>query len=405
MATPEAAGSFRQYPLPKLLFYLYRKQFTGSLFVHGGATAYLRDGIPVCGDGEGSGDTIEEIAQARKQRVLADWMKLFTLEDAEFALYRGGHEFGAAREEARLLRLHPRRVIYHGIREAYDVARVWRELGDVLENQSVRIGGEATQSLARYRFAADDQELVNKLTAGYWTPTNLIAATGADEVAAWRLIYALHVTGMLDLRPHDEFSSVALPPRPVATPAEPEHRPGTYRFSKKTLPPEMRAEHIELPEAPVHQGVTARPTEADQVRARIESTSQALFNISDWDLLDVPRDATREQIKSAYVTRKRQFDPDRLALLGLSELRDDAAKISGAIEAAYAALIRPFLEADRNMESGLEAMKQRDFAAAEEHFRRALDLRPDDAGAQEGLRLALKKKSSLFGRTRPKKDR
>jgi hypothetical protein len=404
MATPEASGSFRQYPLPKLLFYLYRKQFTGSLFVQGGATVYLRDGIPVSSDDAGEGETIEEIAQARKQHTLADWTQLFALEDAEFALYRGGHEFGASREEARLLRLHPRRVIYHGIREAYDVARIWRELGGALEGQSMRIGAEATQSLARYRFTADDQELINKLTAGYWTPTNLIAATGADDVAAWRLLYAMHVTGMLDLRPHDDESSISLPPRPMATPAAPEHRPGTYRFSKKTLPPDVRAERIDLPETPVHQGVTKRASEADKVRAKIEATTQVLISIKDHDLLGVAPDATREQIKAAYVSQKRIFDPDRLGLLKLEELRDDAARISGAIEAAYATLIRPFVEADRAIEDGLEAMKQRQYAAAERYFRRALELRPDDAGASEGLRLALKKKGSLFGRTR-KKDR
>src|SRR5215831_17180683 len=231
MATPEASGSFRQYPLPKLLFYLYRKQFTGALFVHGGETVYLRDGIPVCGDKvePGAGLTIEENAHAIKQRLLEQWTQLFTLDAAEFAIYRQD----VAVEDEKLFRLHPRRVIYQGIRAAYDVARVWKEIGDALDNQSMRIGAEATTSLARYRFTSDDQELVNKLTAGYRTPTSLISTTGANDVDAWRLIYALWVTGMLDLRPDDEESSISLPSR-QAQPAEPEHRPGTYRFSKNT---------------------------------------------------------------------------------------------------------------------------------------------------------------------------
>src|SRR5262249_42835935 len=125
MATPEASGSFRQYPLPKLLFYLYRKQFSGSLFVQGGDTVYLRAGIAVSGEKfeTGPGLTIEENALAIKQRLLEQWTHLFTLEAAEFALYRQDVNV----EDAKLLRLHPRRVIYHGIRAAYEVTRIWKE--------------------------------------------------------------------------------------------------------------------------------------------------------------------------------------------------------------------------------------------------------------------------------------
>src|SRR5262249_47798204 len=177
---------------------LYRKQYTGSLVVKRAATLYLRDGIPVCGDAGPSPPnlTLEEVALARKHDLLEQITELFWLADAEFAIYREGHDYGATPEEARQLRLHPRRVIYHGIRAAYDVARVWRELGDALDGQAVRIGTEATASLGRYRFTADDQMLVAKLTAGYWTPTNLIADTGALDVDAWRLIYPLCVTAM-----------------------------------------------------------------------------------------------------------------------------------------------------------------------------------------------------------------
>jgi Flp pilus assembly protein TadD len=64
--------------------------------------------------------------------------------------------------------------------------------------------------------------------------------------------------------------------------------------------------------------------------------------------------------------------------------------------------MRPFFEADRHIEQGLQAIKDKRFVIAEEHFRRALELRPEDAGALEGLRLALNKKKSLFGRTRKK---
>src|SRR5689334_4180404 len=46
----EATGSVRAYPLPKLLFYLYRKQFTGTMVLSQSPLEnriYLRDGMPV----------------------------------------------------------------------------------------------------------------------------------------------------------------------------------------------------------------------------------------------------------------------------------------------------------------------------------------------------------------------
>src|SRR5690242_390595 len=60
---PEVAGSFRQHPLPKLLFYLYRKQFTGMMTVRlssGENRVYLRDGMPV---GAEASETVEPIGR------------------------------------------------------------------------------------------------------------------------------------------------------------------------------------------------------------------------------------------------------------------------------------------------------------------------------------------------------
>ena len=47
---PEAKGDVGTYPLPKLLFYLYKKQFTGTMVLTQPPLEnriYLRDGMPV----------------------------------------------------------------------------------------------------------------------------------------------------------------------------------------------------------------------------------------------------------------------------------------------------------------------------------------------------------------------
>src|SRR5437867_2989715 len=140
-ARPEVSGSFYRYPLPKLLFYLYGKQFTGVLAVREGITErflYLREGVPLHANVSDDVASIRTLCRqfgwaddldARKQQLIEKITCLFRLPDAEFSIYRSDHEYGQSPEQAKRLRVHPRRAIHHGIRGGYDRDRVRAEIG------------------------------------------------------------------------------------------------------------------------------------------------------------------------------------------------------------------------------------------------------------------------------------
>src|SRR5262249_45988622 len=146
-ARPEVSGSFYRYPPPKLLFYLYGKQLTGVLAVRQGITErflYLRGGVPLHANVEDEVPSIRTLCHqygwvddvdARKQQLVEKIICLFRLPDAEFSIYGTDHEYGSTPEQAKRLRVHPRRAIHHGIRGGYDRDRVRAEIGAALAGQ------------------------------------------------------------------------------------------------------------------------------------------------------------------------------------------------------------------------------------------------------------------------------
>src|SRR5262249_42852237 len=117
--------------------------------------------------------TEDHIEQAIKLQLFRKLLRLFKAREAQFALYREDHEHGRVAEEAAKMRVHPRRVIYHGIRNAYDMPRLREEIGDALHNQLVRLDLRKVPNLDRYQFGADDQPLLDLLRNKFWDLTAL----------------------------------------------------------------------------------------------------------------------------------------------------------------------------------------------------------------------------------------
>src|SRR5262249_26324291 len=80
--------------------------------------------------------TEDQVTQACKLQLLRKLTRLFKLREAQFAIYREDHEYGRTPEEAASLRVHPRRVIYHGVCSGYDLRRLRDEVGSSLETRT-----------------------------------------------------------------------------------------------------------------------------------------------------------------------------------------------------------------------------------------------------------------------------
>ena len=291
---PEVAGSFRQHPLPKLLFYLYRKQFTGMMSVRqpsGESRIYFRDGMPVAAEvsetvepigrillelglidenvynlslaqaaktGQRQGDILqasgavaeEQVEHVLKIQLLRKLLRLFKGREAQFALYRDDHQYGRVPEEAAKTRVHPRRVIYHGIRNAYDLSRLKEEVGDALDGQLVRLDLRKVPNLERYQFSTEDQVLLDLMRNKFWDIEGLQTAAQAGELDAWMMVYTLLVTDMLELQQVSDRPAITplglvggeVEHRPIATPMPFQPPPGSKVAATRTgsLPPQPR---------------------------------------------------------------------------------------------------------------------------------------------------------------------
>jgi tetratricopeptide (TPR) repeat protein len=571
-AKPEAAGAFRQHPLPKLLFYLYRRQFTGLMTIQADEaenTIYFRDGMPVSAQvadmvepvgrillelgyindelynmslvqaaetGQRQGEVLQSIGavgpdqveQAFKLQVLRKLLRLFKLREAQFALYREDHELARTPEEAARMRVHPRRIIYHGIRNAYDLERLREEVGRALENVAFRLDSRKAPNLDRYQFGAEDSTIIELLGKGFWDIDSLANAAGRGEVDAWMMAYTLLVTDMLEVRAGESSASSGNPgmdgplqrmpiatPMPFQPPADAQPRPYSHPGGG-TRPPGVRNPSLgasgagqtrqsSTPPAeasrpgiramrpptgrpssmpagrgssnapavpsgggrpgsspagrpdsappgrpgsspPGHFGSTpsgrpgssppGRPSsappgrpgsvppggrpksfppraaftaqelraltrEALALKEQIEDKGKFLDQRNLFEVLGVGREASRDQIKSAYLQLARVYHPDRLAQFRLEPLRVDVEKIFARLSEAQATLMddlrrkeyvttldgaakgdaekaRKLLEAENQFQLGEVALRQRQYDQAERHFRTACELNPEE---------------------------
>src|SRR5262249_16957043 len=126
--------------------------------------------------------TEEQVEHALKLQLLRKLLRLFKAREAQFALYREDHDHGREAELAAKMRIRPRRVIYHGIRNAYDMARVREEIGDALDSQVFRLDLRKVPNLDRYQFSAEDQQLLDLLRNKFWDVPELERTSGCGEL-------------------------------------------------------------------------------------------------------------------------------------------------------------------------------------------------------------------------------
>ena len=234
---PAAQGTLSERPLPRLLQQLYRKQFTGHVVIadqtRDESQVYLREGCPVhvcrpvdtdrldnllveyglvsaevlaqasaqVSEGQRLGDVLERmgvldkgrLAQVLKAQVTRKLTRLFFVAEGTYAVYLATHGFGQG-EDLALMRVDPRSVIYPGIRAAYDLGRVTREVSR-LAGQRFRLADVSSAFVAALGIAPDDAT-VEALRHGFITLDDLDGITSRPlEVRS--VVLALYYTDSL----------------------------------------------------------------------------------------------------------------------------------------------------------------------------------------------------------------
>ena len=110
-------------------------------------------------------------------------------------------------------------------------------------------------------------------------------------------------------------------------------------------PPEIEVVRIADPAGPsAAAGGAAEPPpvtsspETEDVRKRVRAFHEGLGEHDHYDMLDVEPDASAAVIKKAYFQAAKLYHPDKLARLGLDDVREQAAEVFAAIAEAHEVL-------------------------------------------------------------------
>lgn len=380
-AEADVQGDLAQYPLPRLIFYLYKKQFLGQLHLDrpqgDKAKVYFRQGMPAFVELRAMEDVLARVllergwitteqfelslaglAQGEKlhghlllemgaidARQLVNGLRLqlrrklnrlFQLKEGAFALYGGDHDYGKD-SEGEAIQVDPLWVIHQGVLNAFDSSRLAPELRK-LDGCSVQLRTEFVPHLGRFGLSPEEMGLAQVLIGRAVEVERVFQLGHLSRMQAEMLLYTLWVTEALTL---SEGASVRPPARPDERPATaPDIQtlaagfasPATQAVSKqrpaqrdgapaRAAPPQARppAEAPTKADAPEAGAGERRKDrpELRQLRAEIQRRLARLAQQNHFEVLGVERGASSEVVRDAYFKLAKEFHPDRVSGMGL----------------------------------------------------------------------------------------
>ncbi len=356
-------------PLPVALERVFRARATGLIVMEakpGKHAVYIRDGYPVAVELPGSFEllgkvlvemkildettykksleappptgmrygevllsqglvTDEQLRQALKAQVRRKLHRLYFLTDSSISFSSSTHQEGLQNNES--MRVHPWRANYHGVRSAWNADRLRLALGSIF-NRPLRTA-LSTEDMARFGLGADDGRVGAMLRTGAPSVDALSLDSGLPLQPVSALVYALYVAEALD-----DGAAVIPAAAPVVSnlPAQ----SGRTSPAVPVMNPSAPATYATAAPVPAPSPLSPAALELEQI------VTARVADIDDVDLfavLGVARDATPEQIKTAYFDAARRFHPDRLASLGLERIRPQVEKIFRRVSEAQATLL------------------------------------------------------------------
>lgn len=207
-------------------------------------------------------------------------------------------------------------VILAGVAAHYDEGRVFTEMGAAVQGPL-----RASAALVRYRasfgFQRDDEPVLAALQHGTDLPRLLRLPASPTRIA--QLLYTLWACQML------RVGSEAL------------RSHGAPTGSQATVLDERRVSPEEL--TPTALAATFM-AELGELEARIA------VGASPFDILGVPLDASRDEIRQAWRRLSAKFHPDALARQGFAHLRERATDVFASLSESHHALTSPRLHAE-----------------------------------------------------------
>jgi DNA-binding response OmpR family regulator len=417
---PADRGDFRTRPFPELLAALHRRRATGALLLRRDKVkkiVFFRRGLPESVKSNRLSECLGRVmvrermiseadceeslrrmkAESRQQGTVLIEMGCISPHNLRYALElqlrlklldvfgwtKGEYRFNpraAPPPETVRLEMSPAAIIYEGLRRTFDQKRLDAALGQV--------AGQYPHPAPDPLFAAQDMGLGEEEAGllarmdGTRTVRELRRLGPLSPLETDRFLYALMVTGMVDLRPDRKSLAPAPAQRPAAPPAATD-RPWDDDEEVLELEDEVP------PDEEIHQ------------RERLLGTLAAMKRMDFFELLGLRHDAPPEAVRQAAVELLREYRLDAPAQS--AEVQAAADQVAALVREAHDTLADPqrraryleelgqggirhevgeavgrMLEAESAFRRGEQLLASGEVPAAYAAFEEAVQLQPDE---------------------------
>jgi hypothetical protein len=239
----------------------------------------------------------------------------FGWEDGEWALAPGQPS-----QEIVLLDEHPAAIILAGVRRKYGAARLRRCLGGGAMVFK-RAGKELTDELLPRMAMTTEERAIVELFDGARTLDDVRALAGAREEVVLGVAWTLMVLGQLD----------RLSPWVV-------HPAAATAQAPRAAAPATNGAAFHEPERSVVVKERARVADRAAVRARILARHALVEEGDYFEMLDLPRGAGADEVRSAHATLSRELAPTSLDAVLVAELGAELRAIRAVLDEALRVL-------------------------------------------------------------------
>jgi len=341
------------------------------------------------------------LLQALKEQLRRRLLDCFGWTDGEYRL-RPADPVGS--EHTRAFRSDPLALVQEGIEIHWSSDRILADLTPHLEKYP-QLRHQAAGLPRRLHHDSHSERLVASLNGERSLAHVLASASGSPRALA--AIWVLAHAGALAFT--SQSTSGTVDGSPAAFEAEIEIE---VRDRGEGRIPGTTQKEVQGP-APAGAPQAAASEQAGSLRAEVIAKIEALAQMNHYEALGVDPDARVNQIKKAYFKAAKQYHPDALARLGLSEIRAEAARVFARIAEAFEVLSDdgkrrdydagladhgPAIDAHRVAKAetayrkGEILVRMGDFRGSLEFLQSAVDLWPEEAAYQSALGWALYKK-------------
>lgn len=246
--------------------------------------------------------TEQDLGDALAQQMQDAVLNAFPYFDAEM-IFQARERFAGVRGESRI---NIPSLIEHGIRRL----RVTPPLRAFLGRPVF-----VPKTTASLHLLNDEEKRILDLVSGRSTGEELLSASRTDPETFWKSLYLFYCLDLVEAVDDAGRPKAAEPepgPRPAAEPAPRAPSPGARRDAGRSEAMSQISEVIEM-----KQSLSAKDL---------------------YQILDVPRGASDEEIKKSYFQLARKFHPDRFARDVSKGYRDQIDEVFNAITMAYRTL-------------------------------------------------------------------